>query len=523
MLVRSEGIRPRPEGTQGYGRSRAKQGCGRLYLHLATGSLARIAALAHTADMSTTKIASPITSVSTPGSRPDERHWPPATAQIGWIMFDWATQPFFSLVTTFVFAPFFASALAADAAQGQALWGFTTGAAGLAIAIASPVLGAVADELGPRKPWIALFGLFIVVGCVMLWFARPGAEYAIAIALTGLFVATIGAEFATVFNNAMMPTLAPPEKLGKLSGTGWAVGYAGGLVSLALTLGFVAASPETGKTIAGLAPAFGLDAASRAGDRIVGPLSAAWFVVFVLPMMLLTPDVAKTGKRMGEAVRSGIASLKDTIRGLRGQRDLARFLVANMVYTDGLVALFAFGGIYAAGIFGWGTIQIGIFGILIMLMGAFGAYAGGRLDDRLGPKPVIAGALVLLIFASVSILSTTRDTIFFIVPVAPAEADGPLFASTAERVYVALGILIGVVAGPLQAASRTLLIRLAPEDRVGQCFGLFALSGKVTSFIGPTLVGVVTAISASQRAGMTVLVAFFSIGLFLILRVSVRR
>ena len=438
-------------------------------------------------------------------------------------MFDWATQPFFSLVTTFVFAPFFASALAADAAEGQSLWGFTTGAAGLAIAIASPILGAVADESGPRKPWIAFFGVFIVVGCAMLWFARPGTDHAIAIALSGLFVATIGAEFATVFNNAMMPTLAPPEKLGKLSGTGWAVGYAGGLVSLALTLGFLAASPETGKTIAGLAPAFGLDAASRAGDRIVGPLSAVWFVVFVLPMMLLTPDVTKTGKKLGDAVRSGVRSLTDTIRGLRGQRDLARFLVANMVYTDGLVALFAFGGIYAAGIFGWGTIQIGIFGILIMLMGAFGAFAGGRLDDRLGPKPVIAGALVLLILASVSILSTTRDTIFFVIPVAPAEPGGPLFAATAERVYVALGILIGAVAGPLQAASRTMLIRLAPEDRVGQCFGLFALSGKVTSFVGPTLVGIVTAISASQRAGMTVLVAFFSIGLVLVLRVSTRR
>ena len=142
-------------------------------------------------------------------------------------MFDWATQPFFSLVTTFVFAPFFASALAADAAEGQSLWGFTTGAAGLAIAIASPILGAVADEFGPRKPWIAFFGVFIVVGCAMLWFARPGTDHAIAIALSGLFVATIGAESATVFDNAMMPTLAPPEKLGKLSGTGWAVGYAG--------------------------------------------------------------------------------------------------------------------------------------------------------------------------------------------------------------------------------------------------------------------------------------------------------
>lgn len=445
--------------------------------------------------------------------------YPPPRAVRAWIMFDWAAQPFFTLVTTFVFAPFFASALAADAAQGQALWGYATAAAGLCIALLSPVLGAIADKGGARKPWIAVFGAMLVIGSALLWLAVPGATHAVPIALAGYMIALIGAEFATVFNNAMMPMLVPPERIGRLSGTGWAVGYLGGLVSLALALGFLAASPDSGKTLLGLAPAFGLDAASRAGDRASGPLSSLWFIVFVLPMFLLTPDRPRV-MALGQAIREGLTELRTTLRSLvrPERRRLATFLLANMIYADALAALFAFGGIYAAGVFGWGTIEIGIFGILLTITGTLGAFVGGRLDDRVGSRAVITVSLVVLMFTCFAIMGTDRDTILHVWSVAPPQPGGGLYSGASEKAYVALGLLIGLVAGPLQAASRSLLVRTAPPQSIGQYFGLFALSGKVTSFAGPLLVAVATQAFGAQQAGLGVLLVMFGAGLFVLRR-----
>jgi UMF1 family MFS transporter len=443
--------------------------------------------------------------------------YPPRAAVISWIFFDWAAQPYFTLITTFVFAPYFATHVAPDAASGQALWGFATAAAGLVIALLSPVLGAIADASGRRKPWIAGFGALLVIGSGLMWFGKPGDVSVIPPLLLAYGIATIGVEFATVFNNAMMPTLVPPNKIGRLSGTGWATGYVGGILSLILVLGFLAASPETGRTLFGFKPLFGLDGVTHQGDRITGPLTGIWFIVFVLPMFLLTPDYpAKRPVR--DALREGLMDLRKTLGELPKQKSLAAFLLANMIYTDGLVSLFAFGGIYAAGTFGWDTIRIGTFGIILAIAGTFGAWLGGKLDDSLGPKRVIAGSMMILLFAIVAILLVDKGSIVFVKVAAPAP-DAALFSSAAERAYLLLGCLIGAAGGPLQAASRTLLIRLAPRERIAQYFGLFALTGKVTSFIGPLLIGVITEVSESQKAGMAVLVLFFVAGLALLGRV----
>lgn len=445
------------------------------------------------------------------------KEYPPRAAVVSWIFFDWAAQPYFTLITTFVFAPYFAAFVAPDPASGQALWGFATAAAGLAIALMSPILGAIADASGRRKPWIAGFGALLVIGSGLMWFGRPGDPGIIPALLLSYAIASVGVEFATVFNNAMMPTLVPPDKIGRLSGTGWATGYVGGIVSLIVVLGFLAADPASGRTLFGFMPLFGLDPVTHAGDRISGPLTGIWFIIFVLPMFLLTPDYpAKLPVRA--ALREGLSELKQTLGELPKQKSMAIFLLANMIYTDGLVSLFAFGGIYAAGTFGWHTIQIGTFGIVAAIAGVFGAWFGGRLDDRLGPKRVISGSMLVLLLALATILLVDKDSILF-VKVAPPVPGGPLFAGAAERAYLVLGCLIGAAGGPLQAASRTMLIRLAPKDRIAQYFGLFALTGKVTSFIGPLLIGVVTAITASQKAGMALLVVFFVAGLVLLARV----
>ncbi|MCP3474604.1 MFS transporter [Bradyrhizobium sp. CCGUVB1N3] len=446
-----------------------------------------------------------------------ERTYPPRTAVVSWIFFDWAAQPYFTLITTFVFAPYFATSVAPDAATGQSLWGFAMAAAGLVIALLSPVLGAVADAAGRRKPWIAAFGAILVLGSSALWIGKPGDPAIIPPLLAAVALASVGAEFATVFNNAMMPTLVPPERIGRLSGNGWATGYVGGIISLIIVLGFLAANPETGRTLLGFKPLFGLDPAMHEGDRITGPLTGLWFIVFVTPMFLFTPDYpAKRPVRA--ALRAGLTQLKQSLGELPRQKSLATFLLANMIYTDGLVSLFAFGGIYAAGTFGWHTIQIGTFGIILAIAGTFGAWLGGKLDDLLGPKRVIAISMMILLLSLAAILLVDKDSILFI-SVAPPEPGGPMFAGAAERAYLVLGCLIGAAGGPLQAASRTLLIRLAPKDRIAQYFGLFALTGKVTSFIGPLLIGAITAGTASQKAGMGVLVVFFAAGLALLMRV----
>jgi UMF1 family MFS transporter len=444
--------------------------------------------------------------------------YPPRSAVISWIFFDWAAQPYFTLITTFVFAPYFATHVASDPASGQALWGFATAASGLVIALMSPVLGAIADASGRRKPWIAGFGTLLVIGSCLMWFGKPGDASVIPPLLLAYAIATIGVEFATVFNNAMMPSLVPPDRIGRLSGTGWATGYVGGILSLILVLGFLAADPGTGRTLFGFVPLFGLDPATHQGDRITGPLTGVWFAIFVLPMFLLTPDYPAK-RRLREALREGLTDLRQTLGELPKRKSLAAFLLANMIYTDGLVSLFAFGGIYAAGTFGWNTIQIGSFGILLAIAGTFGAWLGGKLDDSLGPKRVITGSMLILLLSIVAILLVDKDSILF-VKVARPEPGGTLFSGAAERAYLLLGCLIGAAGGPLQAASRTLLIRLAPQDRIAQYFGLFALTGKVTSFVGPLLIGVITTVTESQKAGMAVLVLFFVAGLLLLARVG---
>lgn len=433
-------------------------------------------------------------------------------ALLGWLLFDWACQPFFTLVTTFVFAPFFAAALAPDPVTGQSLWGYATACAGLVLAFLSPILGSIADATGPKKPWIAACGLVLFASSFALWFAAPGMPYAIPVALVGFGIGTVAVEVAAVFNNAMIPHLVPPERFGRLSGTGWAVGYLGGLVSLVIVLGFLAANPETGRTVIGVAPLFGLDAGLREGDRITGPFSAVWFLLFVLPLFLLTPDIARSSLSLRAAVRRSFAQVASTIADARRQESVGRFLLANMVYQDALVALFAFGGIYGAGVFGWQATELGVFGILLTVTGTLGALVGGRLDDRFGAKPVILGAIATLCVVCLGVLSLGADHVLFVVPTAPAVPGDGLYGTAPEKLFLALGLLIGAVAGPLQASSRSLLARLVPAHEAGRYFGLLALSGKVTSFLAPLTVAVATALFQTQAAGPAVLILFFAAG-----------
>jgi UMF1 family MFS transporter len=357
--------------------------------------------------------------------------------------------------------------------------------------------------------------VLLVFSSLVLWFAEPGANHAIGLALVAFAIGTVSVEIATVFNNAMMPTLVPPERLGRLSGAGWAMGYAGGLVSLVIVLGFLAATPS-GKTYFGIDPLFGLDPMLHEGDRAAGPFSALWFIAFVWPLLLFTPDAPRRGRPMRESVGQGLVQLRSTLREARQRPDLVRFLAANMVYQDALVALFAFGGIYGAGVFGWTAVELGLFGILLTITGTIGALIGGRLDDRFGAKAVIVGAIVTLALVCLGVLSLGREHVLFGIATPARSPEGGLFATIPEQVFVALGLVIGAVAGPLQASSRTFLARLVPASEAGRYFGLLALSGKVTSFLAPLCVALATGFFETQAAAPAVLILFFAAGLMLI-------
>jgi UMF1 family MFS transporter len=236
-----------------------------------------------------------------------------------------------------------------------------------------------------------------------------------------------------------------------------------------------------------------------------------WLLVFILPLFLFTPDAPRSGRSLTAAVREGLARLQDTVAEPRRNPRLTRFLVANLLYQDGLVALFAFGGVYAAGTFGWGAIELGLFGILATVTGTAGALVGGRLDDRFGPKSVILGALAVLTVVCVGTLSLGRDHILFVVPTPPGAGQG-LFPTWPDKLFLAFGGVIGAVAGPLQAASRSFLVRLVPREAAGRYFGLLALSGKLTSFLAPLVVALATDLLRTQAAGPAVLIAFFAAG-----------
>src|SRR5262245_31742761 len=356
-------------------------------------------------------------------------------ALAGWVLFDWATQPFYTIVVTFLFGPYFVNGFVRDPALGATLWAYATGGAELVAALLAPILGSIADAGFPRKPWIAGFSVLLVVGLCGLWLAVPGQTGMAPLVLLSFALATIGAELATVFNNAMMPSLVSGKRLGTLSGIGWATGYVGGLVSFVIVAGFIVADPDTGKTLLGLNPIMPVDLMTRTDERLVGPFSALWYLIFVLPLFLFTPD--RPGTRTEAPVKTGLSQLVAGAKHLYlHHRQVGLFLLARMLYADGIGAVFAFGGIYAASVFDWGASELGLFGIILTIAGTIGAASGGVLDDRFGSKSVIGWTLGLFIFASIGVLSVDKSHVLFLHAVEPKAPRSVPFSSAGERVYL---------------------------------------------------------------------------------------
>lgn len=442
--------------------------------------------------------------------------------QFSWALFDWANQPFFTIITTFIFAPYFANVLVGDPVKGQSAWAFTQSTSGILIALMSPFLGAMADAGGRRKPYIFAFQLLLAVGCAGLWWAYPGRPDLILPISWAVIAATVGAEMSIVFNNAQLPGIVRPERIGWLSGFGWGLGYCGGLISLFAVL--AVSMPSLFGLAAGDRPLFGLDPETHELERLVGPASALWLAIFVLPMFLFTPDSAGARRQsLWVAAKQGGASLVSTVRKLRHFRNALTYLIAFMLYNDGLAAIIAFGGVYAAATFGWSTVTLGIFGIILTVFAIPGAFLGGRLDDLIGSKRTVQLAIAGVIIATLGIVGVTETRVFYVIPAEPLSPTRGLFGSLQEKTLMGFALLLGFCMGPMQAASRTMIGRLAPEGMTGEFYGLFALSGRATAWMAPLAIGIVTAASGSTRIGMACVLAFLMIGFLLLWSVREER
>ncbi len=415
----------------------------------------------------------------------------------GWMFFDWASQPYFTLLLTFIFAPYFTSAVMSDPVLAQRYWGWMLAAVGAGVALLAPVLGSFADSSRSRQPWIVGFSVLYIVGSFSLWWSVPGSENVFWI-LFAFGVGIVGLEFATIFTNAMLPNLGRTGEIGVISGSGWAFGYIGGLISLAVMLLFLAEN-ERGVTFLGNAPLFGLDPELREGTRSAGPFTAVWYILFMIPFFLWVRDA-----RSKTSAIEGLRGLAKTLIELPKHRSLSAYLVSSMLYRDALNGVFAFGGIYASGVLKWSIMQVGTFGIVSLVFGMVFAWLGGFADRRYGSKFVISTSILVLAAVCLVIITTSRNMVLLF----PVDADSVL----PDTVFFACGCVIGAAGGTIQAASRTMMVHQANPERMTEAFGLYALAGKATAFLAPLLIAITTDVTGDQRLGVSPLIVLFLLG-----------
>jgi UMF1 family MFS transporter len=412
-------------------------------------------------------------------------------AILSWCLYDWANTAFSTVIVTFIFGVYFARQVVGDETEGSAQWSFAIAISGLFIAILGPILGAVADNSGARKTWIFWLSMLCIIPTAFLWFATPdGTVGHVLLILSLVIIANVGLELSQVFYNAMLPHVAPANKIGRVSGWAWGLGYLGGLSALAITLfGFIG--------LADMPPLLRLPQENFEHIRITGPLIAVWFFIFMLPLFVFTKDVKIARLGFWDALSKGLRQLAQSAKSAKKHKNLLTFLIASAIYRDGLVTLFAIGGVYAAGQFGMDFTEILIFAIGLNVTAGLGAFSFAFADDRFGSKATIIVSLIgLIIIGSIILMIESK------------------------YVFIGLSLGLGIFMGPVQAASRTMVSKLCPAAMITQAYGLYALTGKSISFLGPLFFGLATTFFGTQQAGMATIIIFWIVGLVLLLKVK---
>jgi UMF1 family MFS transporter len=449
----------------------------------------------------------------------------PAASPLGyysWTFGQGARDPYYIMVIIYIFYPYFSNTVVGDPVKGQALIGYITAAAGTLLAVTAPFLGAIADKDGRRKPWLVGTVLIMTLGACSLWYVQPeqkGMSLVTAVAI--LFVIKVCFTIMEVFHNAMLPSIAPTNKIGIISGLAFALGNVGGLLMMLLVL-FAFAMPGT-QPWAFLpdAPLFGIDQAAHEHNRIVGPISGIWMLLFMLPVLLFTPDGQASTSSMWQLAKEGVRDVTQTIRHVKHYSNIARYLLARLFFIDGMVGVLTFGGVYASGTFGWDTTTLLIFGLCTSASAMFGAYIGGRIDDSLGSMRALNIAIWTSSIVLLTLVSVQPDTILYFIHVGAEPVwDSPYFATLPELFYFCTNQVFAMFFVTGLSTSRTLMAKLSPPELATQFFGLFALSATVTAFLAPLLVATATDIFASQRIGFASLALLMIIGAVLLMKVK---
>ena len=414
-------------------------------------------------------------------------------------MYDFANQPFTTLIVTFIYGTFFTKVIAENEIVGTLLWSRGITITAIIVALLSPIMGAIADRGGYRKLYLIFWTWVSIIGAVLLWYPVEGQ---VVFALTAFIIGNVGFEMGGVFCNAFLMDIAPKEKIGRVSGYGWSFGYVGGLI--ALTIGyFCFVNPEI--------PIFNLDKISYEHIRGTNIMVAVWFAIFSIPTFLFVHQKRHQRRSNKHLFRDSFNQMKDTFRNIRKYKDMTKFLVARIFYNDGLITVFAFGGIYAAGTFGFSFKEVFMFGIVLNVMAGLGAFLLGFLDDMIGGKRTIQISNYGLIIACLlAVLSPNSDLFNLSMPFVGN------IVITGRAIFWLAGILIGIFSGPNQSASRSLMARFIPKNKENEFFGFFAFSGKATAFMGPFLLGYLTQAFDSQRYGVAVVLIFLAVGSLLL-------
>ena len=400
-----------------------------------------------------------------------------------WCFYDFGNSAFTTLVITFIYSTYFTKAIAENEIDGTYLWSQAIAITAVIVSLLSPILGAIADKGGYRKIFLALTTYMSIGATALLFFPIKGQ---ILFALILVVIANVNFELGGVFYNAYLPEIVSRKKIGRISGIGWGAGYLGGLLAMLVAMiGFVSAD----------VPWFGLNIDTGEHIRATNILVAVWFFIFTLPAILyLKEKKVESANRIGIVVLNSIQALKKTFQEIKIYKNTVRFLISRLIYNDGLVTIFAFGAIYASGTFGFTFNEIMIFGIVLNIAAGSGAFLMGYIDDMIGGKLTIQISLIGLMIAVLLAVFANSKLLFWV-----------------------SGIIVGLFAGPNQSASRSLMGRLTPPDKINEFYGFFAFSGKLTSFLGPMLLGVFTKYFSSQRYGVAVVFIFFFVG-FLLMR-----
>ncbi len=436
-----------------------------------------------------------------------------------WAAFEGFRNPAVVLITIYVFMPYYVQAVAPDAVQGQATVALGGQLAGWAVALTAPLMGMVVDRLGPRKPGLTLAVLAMMPLYAVLWFVtRDGlistAMLLTIIALKGMFFA-----WTEVLHNALLLSAARGHTA-RTSGLGLALGNA---TSVAFLIFVLLAFSLPGKVDWGWVPAaplFGVVQATYQPARLTGPIVAASLGVGLLLILWGVPDVKPTGETLRGALKKGFADLMGMLRELKTEREAAKFLAARMLYVDGKTAILIFGGVLAAGIMGWQTLEMLAYGIILSILAVGGGLLGGWLDPRIGPKRAVLVEILVTALALVALLGTKPGQIAWM-PVSTAPLHGgPMFTTLAELGFIAIAGISAISITAAYASSRHMLTTLVRPERAGTFFGLYALSGTATMWLGPMLVAWGTIATGSQQGGFATVLLLLGSGFLLLLTVK---